>query len=156
MPIDANTRAVSLLSAIGLLFTAIVLCYLETTTSAFLWSTTLLIAIGITALAMCSKLASALGVENKLAEYADKVMSVIPWLAVLTNGYQVLHYKDDGMSGFMAGIALIGLVVIVAFGLADSIASIIGSKFQAAQGAMHEMSERAHAIREAASGGRRS
>src|SRR5260370_314665 len=129
MPSNGTARGLSALAGFGLFLTAIVLCYLNTTTSGLFGSTLFAAAIAVTGLGMAAKWAIALGVENKLAIAADKVASLLPWVAVFVNFYQALHYKDDGMSGFMAGIAIIALVYVVAFGLADSVTSLIGRKF---------------------------
>lgn len=154
MPNDANARGVSAGSAVGLFFTTLVLCYLNTTTSGLFGSTAFILAIGATGLAMCAKMGFAFGVESKLASAADRVASLVPWVAVVVNIYQVLHYKNDGMDGFMAGFALLALMTTIAFGLTDSVQSIIGEKFKGVQAAGHEALERARAVREAAAGGR--
>lgn len=152
MPTNGTARGLSALTGFGLFLTAIVLCYLNTTTSTFFGSTAFLVAIAVVSLGMAAKWASALGVENGFSVFADKAASFLPWVALAVNGYQVLHYKDDGMSGFMAGVALISLVFVGSFGLLDSISSVLGKKFHQIQDAIDETSERVHAATDALSG----
>jgi len=103
---------------------------------------------------MAAKWATALGVENKLAVWGDKVASLVPWVAVIFNGIQVLSYNHDGLDGMMAGIALIALVFTVAFGLADSITSLFGQKYKDITGALSEASHRVSAASQALHGDR--
>lgn len=144
MPTNGTARGMSALAGFGLLFTAIVLCYLNSTTSNPILSLVYFASIGITSLAMAAKWATALGVENKLAVWGDKVASLVPWVALVFNGIQVLHYNSDGLDGMMAGIALIALVFVVAFGLADSIGSLVGQKFKNVSDALTEANRRVH------------
>lgn len=149
---DPIARGISAGSAVGLLFTAIVLCYLNLTTNGFFGSSAFMLAIGVTSLAFCSKLAFAFGVENKWIDYADRVVSIIPILAVIVNVYQILHFTSDGMDGFMAGFALIALMIVVCFGLIDAAASWLGTKFHKAHEITDLIAERARAVRDAARG----
>ena len=128
MPSDTNTRGLSFLSGFGLFLTAIVLAYLNTTTTAFLWSTIYVSGIVICTLACAAKLATALGVENKLADAADAIAGVVPFVAIYFDGIQALKYTHDGLSGFMAGVAIIALVFIVAFGVWDALVTWFGAK----------------------------
>lgn len=152
MPSNGTARGVSLLSAIGLLFTAIVLCYLNTTTSHAIGSTIYIAALVATTLAMATKLAAAVGVENKFSVAADYVASLVPWIAVYFNLIQFLHYTHDGLDGFMAGIALIALIFVGAFGLLDSIGTFIGKKYKDLSEAAHEASSRVSAASQALGG----
>lgn len=129
MPTDTTSRGVSALSAFGLFLTAIVLAYLNTTTSAFFWSTIYMGGIGICTLAFAAKIATALGVENKFAEVSDSVAGIVPWVALYFDGTTVLHYTQPGLPGFMAGIALIALILIGTFGVMDSLYAWFGDKY---------------------------
>lgn len=133
MPTDATSRGLSALAGFGLFLTCIVLSYLNSTTSAYLWSAIYIGALIVTALAMAAKWAAALGVETSLAVAADKVASVVPWIALYFLGIQALHYNRDGLDGFMACIAILSLVFVIGFGIADSIASFAGKKYQEAR-----------------------
>jgi hypothetical protein len=152
MPTSSSAKSLSALTGFGLFLTAIVLCYLNTTTAGFFGSTVFFVAIAVTSLGMAAKWSIALGVENKFAEFADKVASLLPWLAVVVNGYQALHYQDDGLSGFMAGVAVISLVFVGSFGLLDSISSVVGKKFHQIQDAVNETQLRLHAASDALAG----
>ena len=149
MPIDANTRGLSCLAGFGLLLTAIVLAYLNSTTTAFFWSTVYILGLITAALASAAKFSIALGVENKLAHLADAVASIVPWVAIWFDGIQSLHYAHDGIDGMMAGIAIIALVFVVAFGVADSLVAWFGTKYHGLAESTAEFQQRAHAVRDA-------
>lgn len=132
MPINPGASGLSALSGFGLLLTAIVIAYLNTTTSAFLWSTIYVGGIVVCALFCAAKFASALGADNKFAQATDAIAGVGPFVAIYFDGIQALKYTHDGLSGFMAGIAIIALVFVSAFGVADSLISWFGTKYQQA------------------------
>jgi hypothetical protein len=154
MPIDANIRGLSALAGFGLFVNAIVIAYLNSTTSNFLWSSIYISAMIMVSLAIASKFAIALGVENKLAHAADGVASVVPFISIFFSGIQALNYSNDGLDGFMAGVSIISLVFLVAFGVVDSLVAWFGSKYQVVSEATHTAQERFQAIKEAASGRR--
>jgi len=154
MPLDSNVRGLSALAGLGLLLTAFVCAYLNATTAAFLWSMIYVGAVVITSLAAASKLATALGVENGLAQAADYVSSIVPWMALYFLGIQALHFQHDGLDGFMAGVAIISLVFTLSFGVMDSVKTFVGGKYAALSEATREAQRRAAAISEAASGRR--
>ena len=132
MPINSTNTGLSVLSAFGLLLTAIVLSYLNTTTSAFFWSTIYVGGVVVCSLACAAKLATALGAENKFAQFTDTIAGIVPFVAIYFDGIQALKYTHDGLSGFMACIAIIALVFVSAFGVADSLISWFGAKYQQA------------------------
>lgn len=126
------SRAVAKLSAYGLLLTAIVLAYLNTTTNAFVWSTIYIAGLVVCTLAAAAKLASAEGIDSKVLEVADHIASVVPFVAITACVYQGLHYMQPGNSGFFAGIAIIAAVFNIFFGLWDSLSGWVGDKYAAA------------------------
>lgn len=154
MPTNGTTRGLSALAGFGLFLTAIVFCYLNATTSTAFWSMVYVAGVVICSLAFASKWAAALGVENGLAVVADKVASIVPWAALYFDGIQALHFKHDGLDGMMAGIAIIALVFLVAFGVADSVASLLGQKYRDIAAAAEEAGSRLNAMSEAAHGRR--
>jgi hypothetical protein len=155
MPTNGTARGLSALAGFGLFCTAIVLCYLNSTTSNFFWSSIYISAIIVVSLATASKWAMGLGVENGVAVFADKVASVVPWVALYFNGIQALHYNRDGLDGFMAGVAIISLVFVVGFGVADSVASLLGQKYRDVSKSLAEAGQRVSAASDALHGSRR-
>jgi hypothetical protein len=154
MPLDSNVKGLSAMAGLGLFITAIVLAYLNSTTSIFVWSTIYVAGVVVSSLAAASKFATALGVESGLAKFADMVASVVPWVAIFFDGIQALHFKHDGLDGFMAGIAIIALVLIIAFGVTDSVIAWFGNKYSALSEVADEVNRRAHAVSDAAVGRR--
>jgi hypothetical protein len=152
MPLDTNARGLSAMAGLGLFVTAIVLAYLNSTTDVFVWSTIYVAGIVVASLAAASKFATALGVESGLAKFADMVASIVPWVAIFFDGIQALHFKHDGLDGFMAGIAIIALVLIVAFGVTDSVVAWFGNKYADLSEAAEEARQRVHAMSDAAAG----
>ena len=130
MPIDGTSRGLSALSGFGLLLTAFVLCYLNATTTTFLWSTVYVAGVVVASLACAAKFAMALGADNRLAQAFDSVAGIVPWVAVYFNGIQALHFKHDGLDGMMAGVAIIALVFIIGFGVTDSLQAWFGAKYK--------------------------
>lgn len=130
MPNNGTARGLSALAGFGLFMTAIVLCYLNTTTSAVTWSTIYVAGIVVTSLAMAAKWATALDVQSGVVQMADKIASIVPWVALYFTGIQALHYTRDGLDGLMAGVSIIALVFLVFFGVFDSIASLFGEKYR--------------------------
>lgn len=151
MPTDAATRAKSALSGFGLFITAIVFCYLNSTTTG-LWSEIYVAGTIITGLAMAAKWAAALGVENGFSKASDYLASFVPWIALYFMGIQALHFHSDGIDGFMAGIAIIGLIFNGAFGIFESISTLIGAKYKALSESGAELSRRIHDMADAAQG----
>ena len=151
MPIDGTSRGLSALSGFGLLLTAFVLCYLNATTTTFLWSTIYVAGIVVAALASAAKFAMALGADNRLAQAFDAVAGVVPWIAVYFNAIQALHFKHDGLDGMMAGVAIIALVFIIGFGVTDSLQAWFGIKYKQVQ----ELAERAERAGEILANGSR-
>jgi len=152
MPVNSNAKGLSALAGFGLLVTAIVLSYLNATTTIFIWSTIYVAALVAVSLAMASKFATALGVENGFARFADHVTSVVPLVALYFNGIQALHYQHDGVDGFMAGIAILALVFLGAFGVFDTIKTWLGHKYSDLSDVADETSRRFQAVADAASG----
>ncbi len=130
MPTNANARGLSAIAAIGLFCTALVLSYLNTTTSSFIWSTIYVAGVVITTVAMLTKLATAFGIENGFVVASDKVSSFVPWIALYFNGDQALHFKHEGADGFWACFAIITLGIVFFSGITDSVASLIGKKYR--------------------------
>jgi ABC-type uncharacterized transport system permease subunit len=148
----ANQNSVSFLAGFGLLLTAFVCAYLNTTTSAFIWSTIYMVATGICSIAAAAKFATAIGADSKVLLAADYIASVVPWVAIFFNFVAFTHYKQDGLAGFMGAVSLISMVFVVFFGVTDSIRSLVGAKFKAAADMGVEMQRRAQAMSRAAHG----
>lgn len=151
MPTDTEARAKSALSGFGLFLTAIVFCYLNSTTTG-LMSEIYVSGVIITSLAMAAKWAAWLGVENKLSKASDYLASFVPWVALYFMGVQALHFHHDGIDGFMAPFAMIALVFLGAFGIFESISTLIGSKYKVISDSAAEVNRRLHDIADAASG----
>lgn len=152
MPTNANARGMSAIAAIGLLFTGLVLSYLNSTTSSFFWSSIYVGGVVVATLAMLAKLATAFGVENGFVTASDKVASLVPWVALLFDGYQALNFQHNGFDGFMACFAIMTLGVVFFSGVTDSIASLAGQKFHDIQEAAAEAGRRFDAMSDVARG----
>lgn len=151
MGMNATARGLSALSGFGLFLTAIVLCYLNSTTSSPTMSTVFVAGIVISSLSMAAKWAVALDVQTTVVEYADKMASVVPWIALYFVGTQALHFSRDGMDGLMAGISIIALVFLAFFGVLDSIGSFIGKKYHDVADGLSDFSHRVSDAKAAAS-----
>lgn len=154
MPIDAKARGMAALSGFALFMTFIDFCYLNSTTSHPIWSLIYVGGIGVTILATASKWATALNVETKLAEYADKVASIIPIASLFFVGLQALHYNRDGLDGFMAGWSIGTFILLLGFGVGDAFMSWAGRAAEQASGVLNEASNRLSDINAAAHGRR--
>ena len=143
----SNTaRAIAKLSAFGLLSTAFVFAYLNTTTASPMWSSLYIGGVAICAAAAALKLASAEGIENAAFVWADNVTSLVPFVAIGGCAWQALHYWQPGLSGFMAGVAVIAGTFNVTFGIWDAAAGWLGAKYHDAI----ELAERMQAAADAA------
>ena len=154
MPTDTEARAKSALSGFGLFLSAIVFCYLNSTTTG-LMSEIYVAGVIATSLAMAAKWAAWLGVENSLSKAFDYVASFVPWISLYFVGLQALHFQKDGLDGFMAGFSMIALVFLGGFGVFESISTLIGSKYKALSEGTAEIQRRASDMMDAASGARR-
>jgi hypothetical protein len=142
----------SAIAGIGLFCTGLVLSYLNSTTANFFWSSIYVGGVAVTTLAMLAKLAVAFGVENGFVVASDKVSSIVPWVALYFDGIQALHFKHDGLDGFMACFAIITLGIVFFSGVTDSVASLIGKKYRDATEALAEGAHRAAAAADALGG----
>jgi hypothetical protein len=155
MPMDAAAvRGRAALSGLGLFLTAIIMAYLNSKTSTFFWSTTYVVAIVVAGLGSASSFSTALGITHGLARAAAYVTAWVPWFALYFVGIQALHYKSDGIDGFFAGLAVLNLVFLVAFGVTDSIGVVFGNAFQKIADAADEAQARMDAANSALHGKR--
>jgi len=154
MPKDSNSQGISAVTAVVLLMALIEVAYFNSTYTGAVLSIPIAGAGGLIALSMFIKLAYALGINNKVVDGFDRVLSIVPLLTVAVFGYQALNYWRDGLSGFMAIIAIGGLVGAVIFGLTDGIAAIFGEKYKKAMDVVNEGVHRAQSAADAIKGTR--
>jgi hypothetical protein len=152
MPNDVNSRGVSAVTSFVLFLALLEIAYTNATYQGAFGSIPINIAAAVIALALFVKLASAVGVNNRLVNGFDKVLAVVPVLCLAVFAYRALDYWRDGVSGFMASLAIAGGVGAVVFGMADTVVSWTGSKYEQAQHSAHDFAVRAERARQALHG----
>lgn len=142
MPNDSNARAASAVTAFVLFLALIEIAFTNATYRGAIGSIPIAAATGVIGLAMFLKLAHAVGADYKAAEYLERTLFWVPFLTLGVFGYRALDFYKDGYEGFMASIAIAGAVGAFIFGLADGVATIVGSKYKQAADALHEAQDR--------------
>jgi hypothetical protein len=127
---DSNARGVSTMAGTGLAMSALVCCWLNSTTDNATLSIVFLGGVALCTLAAAAKLAVAAGAENKFATAADAIAGIVPFAAIVFDSWQFSYAKQSGANGFWAGFALMALIVCGAFGVWDTIRSWIGNKYR--------------------------
>jgi hypothetical protein len=152
MPTNANAQAVSLITAFVLMLALVELGYLNSTIQGVVWSLPFLCAAVVISAAMWTKFAHGVGITGAMIKWADRFASLVPALTVVIFGWQALHYGDDGTSGWMATLAVGGVVGAVFTGISAPVQAFFHDVYEKASDVLDETQVRLADVTDAAAG----